>query len=72
MGGCAGMGMVSAQNSSLSHAIETMLSSAARIAPHFIVFITSGPVLGFLIALILLLTVVALTKFIFFGRTRRI
>ena len=71
MGNCAGMGMYGPQNMSLAQVVYSMLSYTAWIGSQLLVFLTSGPVLGFLLALILLLIVVALMKFIFFRDLRR-
>lgn len=73
MGGCGSMGM-SAQNSNISTLFHTIIYALGNLASQLVIFLTSGPVLGFLAALLMLLLAIALIKFILLGgiRTRAI
>ncbi len=70
MGGCGSMGMSSAQNIPFSDLFQTILYNLGYLASQVLLFLTSGPVLGFLAALLMLLLVIALLKFIIFGRSK--
>lgn len=57
-------------SSNLGHIASEILALLGRLAAQVAALMASGPVLGFLTALVLLLAVVALAKFIF-TRSRR-
>jgi hypothetical protein len=69
MGGCGRMGMA-AQHSDLSNLFHTVMYALGNLASQMLAILTSGPVLAFLLALLMLLLVVALIKFILFGEAR--
>ena len=76
MGGMSGMGnmggmggMWLGQNQSLSEMFASALSFLGQLASQFLIILTSGPVLGLLTALVLLLAIAALLRVLF--RRRR-
>lgn len=68
MGGVGGMG----GGSTLGSLLAQFVSFLGRIASQVFVLLTSGPVLGFLAALVLILAAVALLKVILTRRPRTV
>ncbi|MBC7478585.1 MAG: hypothetical protein H7317_10885 [Pseudorhodobacter sp.] len=56
--------------STFGHVISEVLALLGRLAAQIVAVLASGPVLGFMTALVLVLAVVALAKFILTGGRR--
>ena len=54
----------------LGHILGEVVAFLGQLASHILVLLTSGPFLGLLAALVLLLAAIALLKFIFMRRAR--